>query len=90
MKILFNKFIKIIKNVKNIFQRKCFPQTNLNQRGQIILEYVLLLIIALTAAITVNNMLIKSDSNPKDMGFLRKEWYNILVEIGKDIPDPKP
>lgn len=81
-------YLKFKINFKWTFQRK-MKFTPMNQKGQIILEYVLLLMIGLIAAKTISNVMIKSDDNFQDMGFIRQEWVRILQVIGSDIADPK-
>lgn len=64
-----------------------FAKTKKNQKGQIILEYVLLLMIGLM----VGNILVKqltafSDDNDK-RGVIINRWLKIWESIGKDLPD---
>jgi len=57
----------------------------LNQQGQIVVEYVLLMVVALTVAILITTTLVsRSDSNP---GFLIVKWYQIIQTIGADMTD---
>ena len=57
------------------------------QSGQVIIEYVLLLLIGLT----VGNILIKSltasSDDPDKQGMLIKRWIRIWDGVGKDYPD---
>ena len=57
------------------------------QRGQIIVEYVLLLMVGVAiAAIITRTMVSRSASNP---GFLIKKWREIICVIGQDdIEEP--
>ena len=58
---------------------------DLGQQGQIIVEYVLLLIVAVAvAAILVNVMVSRDQSEP---GFLIRKWDQILRFIGDDPSD---
>lgn len=55
------------------------------QSGQILIEYVLLLLIGLMVA----KLMIKSlvGQNPEEPGILIKRWNEVWVEIGNDYPD---
>ncbi len=56
-----------------------------SQAGQIVVEYVLLLVIAVSlSALIVRQLGSRDEENP---GVLVEKWHNIQVEIGKDIPD---
>jgi len=56
-----------------------------NKRGQIVVEYVLLLVIAVAVAALITKELVHRD--PDSPGVLIKKWDDILKEIGKDLPD---
>lgn len=56
-----------------------------NQRGQIVVEYVLLLVIGVSIAMLITSMMVsRSAENP---GFLVKKWYEMIKTIGEDTPD---
>ena len=56
-----------------------------NSRGQVVVEYVLLLVIAVAIATLITRELVKRDAeNP---GILVKKWDDILKTIGEDLPD---
>jgi nitrate/nitrite-specific signal transduction histidine kinase len=55
-----------------------------NNSGQIFVEYILLLLIAITTATLINKILTKESDNINDAGVLRKQWYYILTVIAKD------
>lgn len=56
-----------------------------NQRGQIVLEYVLLLVIGvMVAAIITRTMVSRSPETP---GFLIVKWTEIIRTVGEDYPD---
>ena len=57
----------------------------LNPKGQILVEYVLLLIIAVTVAALIVNTIVSRD--PEEPGFLIRKWNQILEFIGDDLPD---
>lgn len=59
----------------------------MNQKGQIVVEYVLLLLVAVSvSAILVSNLVSR---NPDDPGILVAKWHAILNTIGEDLPDKK-
>lgn len=57
----------------------------MNQRGQIVVEYVLLLMIAVLLAFVITTTLVSRD--PNSPGFLIAKWYQILQTIGGDTAD---
>ena len=54
----------------------------LSQRGQIIVEYIFITMIAITIALIITTQTIKRDKN--NPGFIVAKWYNILKSIGED------
>jgi hypothetical protein len=55
------------------------------QRGQIVVEYVLLLVTGLTVAIIITSAMVsRSDSSP---GFLISKWLAIISLVGQDMAD---
>lgn len=71
-------------NLKN--QSRSFQNFNLrSQSGQVVVEYVLLLIVSVTLAFLITRTMVGSDvSNP---GFVLKTWRAIITQIGKDKAD---
>jgi hypothetical protein len=57
----------------------------MNQKGQIVVEYVLLLVIAVGLAALLINQLV--DRDPDAPGVLVAKWHSILQAVGSDIPD---
>lgn len=56
-----------------------------NRRGQLVVEYILLLVVAVTiAAVLVKGLASRSESNA---GIVVKKWKSIQDEIGGDIVD---
>lgn len=57
------------------------------QSGQILIEYILLLLIGLT----IGNMLVKQltafSDEPDKQGIIIQRWISLWEEIGKDFPD---
>jgi len=59
-----------------------------NENGQVIVEYVLLLSIAVTIAMIIVSQLVKRDaSDPANSGALIKKWREIQETIAKDKQD---
>jgi uncharacterized protein (UPF0333 family) len=61
---------------------------NINLRhdsGQIVLEYVLLLVVAVSVATLITSMMV--NRNPNSPGFLVRKWSAIITTIGKDPSD---
>lgn len=56
-----------------------------NRRGQIVVEYVLLLVVGVGLAILITSTMVSR--NPDSPGFLVKKWYDIIQTIGKDTAD---
>ena len=54
-------------------------------RGQIVVEYILLLVIGVgLAALITAKMVSRNTDNP---GFLVKKWFSIIKTIGEDTAD---
>lgn len=55
------------------------------QRGQSLLEYVLLIVIVLGIAAIIRRSLVNKDRN--EPGALLKQWTEIIEQIGRDDPN---
>ncbi len=55
------------------------------QGGQIIVEYVLLLVVGVALAVLITTTMVSRD--PNHPGFLVKRWFEIIQAIGADTPD---
>ncbi|MGE0529602.1 MAG: hypothetical protein AB7G93_10355 [Bdellovibrionales bacterium] len=53
--------------------------------GQIIVEYVLLLVIGVTIAILITSTMFSR--HPERPGFLVRKWYDVIRTIGSDTAD---
>lgn len=53
--------------------------------GQVVVEYVLLLVIAVAVAALITKELVKRD--PENPGILVEKWDAILKTIGEDVPN---
>ncbi len=62
----------------------------LNQSGQLIVEYVLLLVIATTIAMMIRVALVKTvDGSPEESGAVMAKWHQITQAIAKDDPNKR-
>lgn len=59
----------------------------MNKKGQIVVEYVLLLVIAVSLAALLISQLVSR--NPDSPGLLINKWQSILKVIADDIPDKR-
>lgn len=59
----------------------------MNKKGQIVVEYVLLLVIAVSLAALLISQLVSR--NPDSPGLLITKWQSILKVIADDIPDKR-
>lgn len=57
----------------------------MNSKGQVVVEYVLLMVIAVSIGYLLVSRL--ASRNADEPGILVNKWHQILVEIGKDQPD---
>lgn len=55
-----------------------------NNKGQILVEYLLLMVIAIACATILTKKLISRGSNP---GYIIQMWNKVIVIIGNDLPD---
>lgn len=72
-----------MKRINSIFSKK-----NLNnQSGQILVEYILLLLIAVSSAMILTKGLVGRRSDDGSGGILITSWHKIITTIGNDLPD---
>ena len=58
-----------------------------NQRGQMVVEYILLLVIAVAMAFTLRTVFVKGAEKPEDAGVVLKAWDAMEQAIGEDDPN---
>jgi hypothetical protein len=58
-----------------------------NQSGQILVEYILLLLIAVSCAMILTTSLVGRRTDVENSGILIKSWHKIITVIGNDLPD---
>lgn len=56
-----------------------------NKSGQVLIEYLLLMVIAIGCVTLLTKQLV--DRNSSSPGMIIKAWDGILKNIGRDIPD---
>ena len=56
-----------------------------NQRGQIVVEYVLLLVIGVVIATTMTTLMVSR--SPESPGFVVVRWLQVIQTIGQDYAD---
>ena len=67
---------------------KPFNRSRLNnQSGQILVEYILLLLIAVSCATILTTTLVGRRGSEDEAGVLIRSWNNIIKAIGNDLPD---
>ena len=66
------------------------PLFSLNQSGQLIVEYVLLLAIATAVAMIIRLALVKTvEGSPGESGAVMSKWHQITQAISKDDPNKR-
>jgi uncharacterized protein (UPF0333 family) len=63
-----------------------FSKSRLGQRGQVAVEYILLLVVGVMVWLILVNQLVSRDSNSP--GLVVQKWYQIIQFIGSDKIDP--
>ncbi len=58
-----------------------------NQAGQILVEYLLLMVIAIACATLMIKALVGRGETGSNRGMITKQWDRILHVIGHDLPD---
>jgi uncharacterized protein (UPF0333 family) len=58
-----------------------------SKKGQVLVEYLLLMVIAVGISAFLTKKLIQRD--PAQPGLITGAWNKILINIGKDVPDCK-
>ena len=56
-----------------------------NQSGQIVVEYVLLLSIAVTLAMVIISLMVKRGDDSDNSGALIQKWRGIQETVAKDV-----
>lgn len=61
------------------------PRSGWNSKGQVLLEYILLLVVTLAIAAMILRILVRKD--PDEPGALLTRWNAIIKAIGEDDPN---
>lgn len=65
--------------------QKQIAKTFNNNKGQILVEYLLLMVIAIAVATLLTKQLVsRNDQSP---GMIIRQWHQIIRSIGNDVPD---
>ncbi|MCB0407029.1 MAG: hypothetical protein KDD34_02430 [Bdellovibrionales bacterium] len=65
--------------------KNSFLKRGQRDNGQIVVEYVLLLVAAVGIAVLMTSLMVSRD--PEHPGFLVVKWRQIIEVIGKDVVD---
>lgn len=66
---------------------KILSRLQSNRKGQVLIEYLLLMVITVSAASVITRAFI--NRQPGSEGMIIKVWDGILKTIGNDLPDCK-
>jgi hypothetical protein len=70
------------------FSRPFFKATRIRNGGQILVEYVLMLVLVVGLAVLITKALIKNDpSDPGGSGLITNVWQKMTQAIGADHAD---
>ncbi|MCB0362249.1 MAG: class III signal peptide-containing protein [Bdellovibrionales bacterium] len=56
-----------------------------NNRGQILVEYILLMVVVVSVALIITSFMVSRNSDQP--GFVISKWYQIIELIGNDLAD---
>lgn len=59
----------------------------LQSNGQVVLEYLLLMVVAVSIAALLTQALVKRSTDESGQGMIIKSWNKMLGVIGNDLPD---
>lgn len=58
-----------------------------NQRGQVIVEYLLIMVLMVAIAATLTKRLVGRGDDASNQGVIVRSWSRIIKAIGNDLPD---
>lgn len=58
-----------------------------SQSGQILIEYILLLLMTVSIAMILTKGLVGRRDSAESSGVLIKSWHKVITAIGNDLPD---
>lgn len=74
---------RLIKDFGRFPRRK--ERSRLGENGQIVIEYVLLLVVAVTLATLITRMMVGREQGNE--GFVIRAWQTLITQIGADHAD---
>ena len=61
----------------------------LDQKGQLVVEYVLLLAVAVTIAFLLRKALVQGGDTPAEAGVMLQQWNGMEQSVGADDPNKR-
>lgn len=58
-----------------------------NKRGQVIVEYLLIMVLMVAIAATLTKKLVGRGDDDSSQGVIVKSWSRMIKVIGNDLPD---
>ena len=80
-----SKNVRSNRRLKNPLNRSCDYGSGRGDSGQVVVEYVLLLVASVVLAMLITRLMVGRD--PGNPGFVISAWNSIVEEIGADKPD---
>ena len=74
---------RFLNTIRQNYVKHCFLTS---RRGQIAVEYVLLLVVGVSIAAVITSLVVNRD--PENPGFLIAKWRQLIELIGTDVIDP--
>ena len=75
----------MIYNIHTMSKKTAFNKKSKNRNGQIVVEYVLLLLFSVVFAVIITKGVVSRDAD--EPGFLIKKWRSLIDFIAEDQPD---
>ena len=69
--------------MKTTFLKRSYNPVH-GQRGQLVVEYVLLILVVVAIATTMTRMLVSRGPDIGDTGILIRNWIDLIVDIAND------
>ncbi len=55
-----------------------------SQKGQLVLEYILLMLVTVGLSLSISNLLIKKSADPQEQGLIISVWSSTVAKIAAD------
>ncbi|MFN3453383.1 MAG: hypothetical protein ACK41T_00385 [Pseudobdellovibrio sp.] len=62
-------------------------KSKLNSKGQVLIEYILMMVFVVTIAAVLTKSLVGRTSDVANQGMIIKSWNRMIKAIGNDLPD---